>query len=106
MAACQDVGRAEPHFREFNGLDLQTGGKRTPDINKLRTDLQTALIIVHDGGCRHPADAALRSKHTRFGGRLATLFGHSATTEAQRRCCCAAFRDLCVVLTFRTGRLR
>jgi hypothetical protein len=31
----------EQHFHEFSGLDLQSGGKRTPDINRLYAGLQT-----------------------------------------------------------------
>ena len=41
QAACQSVGRGEPHFHEFNSLDVQTCAKRTPGINRLRGVLQT-----------------------------------------------------------------
>ena len=43
----------EQHFRGINGLDLQTYGKPTPRINKLRGGLQTR------GGSATPPDGAV-----------------------------------------------
>ena len=47
-------------FANFSGLDLQTGRKRTPDINRLRTALQTALTIA-------PITNAVRTRRTGLG---------------------------------------
>jgi hypothetical protein len=46
------VGLEEQHFHEFNGLDLQTGGKRTPDINKLHN--RAGAIYKPDTGSLEP----------------------------------------------------
>src|SRR6516164_1711192 len=42
----------ETHFHEFSGLDLQTGGKRTITVNRLRAGLQTGK--PHRGGEASP----------------------------------------------------